>query len=168
MSGNELRIAGAADDSIVDGPGLRFTLFVQGCRRDCPGCQNPTSHDLAGGYTKTVNQIWEGIQANPLLDGITLSGGEPMEQPGPLIELADLAHAAGLNVWCYTGYTFEELLAGEPSQAARELMERCDVLVDGPFEHDLRSLDLHFRGSANQRLIDVAASREAGYAVTVE
>lgn len=167
MEEDELRIAGFVDDSIVDGPGIRFTLFVQGCLHDCPGCQNPQTHDPTGGYTKTVKEIWQLIQENPLLDGITFSGGEPMEQPVPLKRLADLAHEAELNVWCYTGYTYEELEAGEPSPAAKALMECCDVLVDGPFEEAKRSY-LHFRGSTNQRLIDVATSLERGHASLFE
>lgn len=160
-----VRIAGAVNDSIVDGPGIRLAVFVQGCSHGCPGCQNPETHDPDAGYVKTVDQIEAVLAANPLLDGLTLSGGEPMEQAVPLIGLADAAHALGLNVWCYTGYLLEQLEKGQPSDAAAELLNHIDVLVDGPFVLDERSLDLRWRGSANQRVIDMAKTRATGAVV---
>ena len=168
MSDTPIRLAGAANDSIVDGPGIRLAIFVQGCTHDCPGGQNPETHDPDGGYVKTVDDIVAAMERNPLLDGITFSGGEPMEQPVPLVELADAAHARNLNVWCYTGYTFEQLLDGKPSKEARELLDHVDVLVDGPFILSQRSLDLHWKGSANQRVIDVPSSLESGEVVLAE
>ena len=101
MSDKTIRLAGAANDSIVDGPGIRLAIFVQGCTHDCPGCQNPETHNPSGGYVKTVEDIIAAMDKNPLLDGITLSGGEPMEQPAPLIELADAAHARKLSLVLY-------------------------------------------------------------------
>ncbi len=156
----EIRIAGTVDDSIVDGPGIRYTVFVQGCSHHCPGCHNPHTHDFAGGRVVNTEEIVAQMRENPLLDGLTLSGGEPFEQPDACAELARQAHALGLNVWCYTGYKYEQLLAGDASRQA--LLSELDVLVDGPFLLAERSLDLLYRGSRNQRLIDVHTGRESG------
>ena len=148
-----MRISGIVNDSIVDGPGLRLAIFAQGCPHHCPGCHNPESHDFAGGSDMDTEKIIARMDANPLLDGITLTGGEPFEQPDACRILADAAHARGLNVWAYSGYTFEQLCA-VPEK--RRLLEACDVLVDGPFLLAERSLDLRFRGSKNQRVLKVA------------
>ena len=148
-----MRIAGIVNDSIVDGPGLRLAIFAQGCPHHCPGCHNPESHDFAGGSDMDTEKIIARMDANALLDGITLAGGEPFEQPDACRILADAAHARGLNVWAYSGYTFEQLCA-VPEK--RRLLEACDVLVDGPFLLAERSLDLRFRGSKNQRVLKVA------------
>ena len=156
----EIRIAGTVDDSIVDGPGIRYTVFVQGCSHHCPGCHNPHTHDFAGGRVVDTEEIVAQMRGNPLLDGLTLSGGEPFEQPDACAELARQAHALGLNVWCYTGYKYEQLLAGDASRQA--LLSELDVLVDGPFLLAERSLDLLYRGSRNQRLIDVHTGRAWG------
>lgn len=154
-----IRIAGLANDSIVDGPGLRLTVFTQGCPHHCPGCHNPQSHPLDGGEEMTTEQILEIARNNILLDGVTLSGGEPFVQAKACSEIARGAHALGLNVWCYTGYAFEELLNG--SADWRDLLEQVDVLVDGPFILANRTLDVPFRGSSNQRILDVPASLQA-------
>ena len=148
-----MRIAGIVNDSIVGGPGLRLAIFAQGCPHHCPGCHNPESHDFAGGSDMDTEKIIARMDANPLLDGITLTGGEPFEQPDACRILADAAHARGLNVWAYSGYTFEQLCA-VPEK--RRLLEACDVLVDGPFLLAERSLDLRFRGSKNQRVLKVS------------
>lgn len=156
----EIRIFGTAEDSIVDGPGLRFSVFVQGCPHHCPGCHNPGSHDFDGGRVMDTQDIIRGIGANPLLDGLTLSGGEPMCQPEACRILAEAAHAARMNVWCYTGYTWEALMA-ENDPARMALLHQVDVLVDGPFLLAQRSLELKYCGSRNQRLIDVKQSLAA-------
>ncbi len=157
----EIRVYGTASDSIVDGPGLRYAVFVQGCPHHCPGCHNPKSHPFEGGKLLDTEELTRRMAENPLLDGLTLSGGEPMCQPLPCRALADWAHGQGMNVWCYTGYTFEQLLAeGDPARLS--LLEAVDVLVDGPFLLDRRSLALMYRGSDNQRLIDVPASMRRG------
>lgn len=152
----QIRLAGLVNDSIVDGPGLRLAVFTQGCPHHCPGCHNPQSHDFEGGELCEVSKILEMAKDNFLLDGITLSGGEPFAQSEVCAELARGAHALGLNVWCYTGYRFEDLLDG--SEAAKELLKNIDVLVDGPFIIEQRSLELRYRGSANQRVLDVPRS----------
>lgn len=141
-----IRIAGIAQDSIVDGEGIRLTIFVQGCPHHCPGCHNPETHDFNGGRDIDTADIIAMMDANPLLDGVTLSGGEPFCQPEACIEIAAAAHLKGLNVWCYTGYTLEEL-EGHP------LLDEVDVLVDGRYMEEQRTLELPFRGSRNQRIV---------------
>ena len=158
----EIRIAGTVDDSIVDGPGFRFTVFTQGCRHHCPGCHNPETHDFAGGRKARCEDLLEQMADNCLLDGLTLSGGDPFEQCVPCAFLARGARDLGLNVWAYSGYTFEQIML-DPKRAG--LLRECDVLVDGPFLLAQRTLELRFRGSRNQRLIDVPASLAAGKAV---
>ena len=158
----EIRIAGFENDSIVDGPGFRLAVFTQGCPHHCPGCHNPETHDFAAGTVVDTEKIVAQMLDNPLLDGLTLSGGEPFCQPQPCAALAKAAHAANLNVWAYSGFTFEQLLEKPEVQI---LLREVDVLVDGRFELGLRTLDMRFRGSKNQRLIDVKKSLEAGCAV---
>lgn len=156
-----ISLSGVTGDSIVDGPGLRLTIFTQGCPHHCPGCHNPQTHDPDGGFWGDTEDILAAAAENPLLDGITLSGGDPFMQPVPCLELAKGAHQLGLNVWTYTGYTWEALWEeNDPAKIA--LLKETDVLVDGPFLLAERSLELRFCGSRNQRLIDVKKSLEAG------
>ena len=160
------RLAGVVNDSIVDGPGLRLAVFAQGCPHHCPECHNPQSHDFDGGEWGDTAEILRIAEDNCLLDGITLTGGEPFCQPEACAELARGAHELGLNVWVYTGYLFENLLNGTDAQ--RELLKNADVLVDGPFLIAQKSMDVRFRGSKNQRLIDVQKSLNAGHAVELQ
>ena len=155
----EIRIFGTVEDSIVDGPGLRYSVFVQGCPHHCPGCHNPESHDFNGGRLADTADIIAAMKKNPLLDGLTLSGGEPMCQPEACTALAEAAIAAGLNVWCYTGFTWE-YLTRDRDPARMALLRAVTVLVDGPFLLEQRSLELKYCGSRNQRLIDVAKSMQ--------
>lgn len=152
-----ISLSGVTGDSIVDGPGLRLTIFTQGCLHHCPGCHNPQTHDPEGGSWANTEDILAAAAENPLLDGITLSGGDPFLQPVPCLALAEGAHKIGLNVWTYTGYTWEALWEeNAPEKIA--LLKETDVLVDGPFLLAERSLELRFCGSRNQRLIDVKKS----------
>ena len=160
----QLRIAGLVDDSIVDGEGYRFTIFTQGCPHHCPDCHNPETWDPEGGRTETTEKILEEILENPLLQGVTFSGGEPFRQPAPLAALAKEIHANGLDIWCYTGYTYEELYESN-NPDVQELLKEVDVLVDGPFIMAQRDLTLKFRGSKNQRVIDLKATRREGQIV---
>ncbi len=156
-----MRIANTVSDSIVDGPGLRFTVFTQGCPHGCPGCHNPGTHDPAGGREATVEELSEQMLSNPLTGGLTLSGGEPFLQAEDCARLARLAHERGLNVWTYSGYTYEQIVAAQnPGWDA--LLRATDVLVDGPFLLAEQSYDAHFRGSRNQRLIDIPRSLREG------
>lgn len=157
-----MRIAGLVQDSIVDGLGLRFTVFVQGCGHHCVGCHNPQTHDPLGGKEMRTEDIIAEMGSNPLTDGLTLSGGEPFDQAEDCLTLARAAHARGLNVWAYSGYRYEQLLS-DPAKAA--LLREADVLIDGPFVLAERSLALRWRGSRNQRVIDVQQSLAAGEVV---
>ncbi len=139
-------------DSIVDGTGLRTTIFTQGCQRNCPGCHNPATHDLLGGQEYELDEIKKQIAANEMQDGITLSGGEPFLQAAACAELAKFAHEQNLNVWCFTGFTIEQLQE-TGTQAQKDLLKHIDILVDGPFKIELRSVDLLFKGSKNQRTL---------------
>ena len=152
-----ISLSGITGDSIVDGPGLRLTIFTQGCLHNCPGCHNPQTHDPSGGSWADTEDILAAAAENPLLDGITLSGGDPFMQPVPCLALAEGAHKLGLNVWTYTGYTWEALWEENDAEKLA-LLKETDVLVDGPFLLAERSLELQFCGSRNQRLIDVINS----------
>lgn len=154
---SDIRIAGIVKESIVDGPGLRYVLFTQGCPHDCPGCHNPQTHDPDKGYLYSIEKIFDEVKQNPLLSGITLSGGEPFLQAEKLIELVKLVKSIDLSVIVYTGYLFEDLMKSD-DESVRELLELVDVLIDGKFDEKLKSEDLRFCGSSNQRLIDVKRS----------
>ncbi len=144
----KIRIAGIVPESYVDGEGIRFAIFMQGCLRNCAGCHNPETHALNGGKIIDTDEIITAIKKDPLLTGITLSGGEPLLQIAPALELAKTAKNLGLNVWLYTGYKFEEITSD-----ADELLKFVDVVVDGEYIEELRDLELDFRGSKNQRII---------------
>lgn len=162
----KVRVAGIVGESVVDGPGLRFVIFAQGCPHRCPGCQNPQTWDPAGGTEMAVDELVEQIRANPLLKGVTFSGGEPFLQAGAFGFLAGAVRELGLDVVTYTGYTWEDLLArAQGNQEFRRLIEGSDYIVDGPYVEALRDLALPFRGSRNQRVIDVKSSLAAGQAV---
>lgn len=163
-----LRISGIANDSIVDGPGIRFTIFTQGCPHHCEGCHNPQTHDPAGGENVEIGELLEKIRANPLLDGVTFSGGEPFMQAKALAELGREIKVLGLNIVTYTGFTFEELYSNREKNGWGELLDVTDYLVDGPFILEKKDWNIKFRGSSNQRYIDCAASLAAGYAVETE
>lgn len=152
----KIRIFGTANDSIVDGPGMRYAIFCQGCMHACKGCHNPKSHAMDGGKVIDTQVILDEIETNSLLDGITLSGGEPMLQPQPLLEISKKVKEWGLNIVLYSGYRYEEIL--QLGSMQKELLSLCDILVDGKFEEDKKSLALLYRGSSNQRLINVQAS----------
>lgn len=151
-----MQLASIVEDSIVDGPGIRVTVFCQGCPHRCEGCHNPQSHPFEGGTPKTAQEVFAVIKGSPLARGVTFSGGEPFAQAQAFAALAALLKADGYEVASYSGYTFEELLAGTPAQQA--LLQQLDILVDGPFVLAQRNLDLRFRGSENQRIIDVPRS----------
>lgn len=150
-----LRIAGIEEDSIVDGPGLRMTVFTQGCLRNCKGCHNPQTHALDQGTLIPAKDLLEQFCSDPLLSGITFSGGEPFLQPEPLLWLAKEVHRLGKNVMAFSGYTLEELLdQGLERPAVTDLVNEVDYLVDGPYIEELRNLELEYRGSSNQRYLN--------------
>jgi anaerobic ribonucleoside-triphosphate reductase activating protein len=169
----ELRLAGITETSVVDGPGLRIVIFAQGCPHNCPGCHNTDTHDSNGGYAVSIEEVFSIISSakrrNKLLRGVTFSGGEPFLQSRELADLAGMIKNMDLNIVTYTGYTFEELFCRTKSEAGiKALLELSDILIDGPYLEKERDLFIAYRGSRNQRLIDVKASLEAGRAVLWE
>lgn len=165
----KIRIAGIIRESIVDGPGIRFVVFSQGCIHKCKGCHNPSTFDVNGGYETTIDNIISEIKKNPLLSGVTFSGGDPFLQPKQFSELAKEVHKLSLNVITYTGYTIEQLINGiDENPYWKELLLQTDTLVDGPFVLEKKSLMLRFRGSTNQRIIDPKESLKYGRAVEKE
>lgn len=163
MSDQNIRLAGLIGDSITDGPGIRATIFVQGCLRHCPGCQNPESLPLCGGQLISADALYQKIVSNPLVHGVTFSGGEPLLQARQLLPLAQRLRQAGYELAIYSGYTFEEIL--HTGGDALQLISLADTLIDGPFILAQRSLSLPFRGSGNQRILNLPASLRAGTAV---
>ncbi|MBU5426351.1 anaerobic ribonucleoside-triphosphate reductase activating protein [Tissierella pigra] len=149
---DKIRIAGIEEESIVDGPGIRLVVFTQGCKHNCVGCHNPSTHSFNGGSLIEVDNIVKMVKENSLLDGITLSGGEPFEQALECSILARKVKSLGLSVVTYTGYTFEQMLK---NKKFRELLLQTDILIDGKFDISKKSMMLQFRGSTNQRIIDV-------------
>lgn len=157
-----LRILDIVEDTMVDGPGFRTSIYCAGCSHQCPGCHNPQSWAFDGGRDMTVDQLMRVIMADPYTQGVTFSGGDPMYQAAAFAELARQIHRhTQKDVWCYTGFLFESLIHDDQ----RELLAELDVLVDGPFLQALHDPDLLFRGSSNQRLIDVQASLHSGQTV---
>ena len=160
-----VKLAGIVSDSIVDGPGIRTTLFAQGCPHHCPGCHNPETWSFEGGHEATTDQILGIVRFNPISRGVTFSGGEPFAQAEGFAEIAKALKDGGYEVASFTGYTFEELLTGTEGQ--RALLSWLDVLIDGPFIQAEKSLEVPFRGSRNQRIIHVPKSLAAGEAVCI-
>ena len=157
-----IRMGGIISESVVDGPGFRVVVFFQGCPRRCVGCQNPALLPAEGGTEVGAEELADMIAAKmtSLHKGVTFSGGDPLMQPEELLAAVAALRALrpGIDVWVYTGYVYEEV-------AALPVMELIDVLVDGPFVPDRKDLSLPFRGSRNQRLVDVPATRRAGQVV---
>ena len=158
-----LELSGIVSDSIVDGPGIRTTIFSQGCPHHCPGCHNPETWEFGCGTRIPVEAVVEIVQRNPLCRGVTFSGGEPFAQAAEFAELATLLKEKGYEVASYSGYTFEALLNG--TEAQKLLLGTIDILIDGPFVQAQKSLEIAFRGSRNQRILDVRKSLAAGKAV---
>ena len=160
-----LDLSGIVSDSIVDGPGIRVTVFCQGCPHHCPGCHNPETWQFGCGTPMEEERILEIVRSNPLCRGVTFSGGEPFAQAEGYAKLAKLLKEAGYEVASYSGYTFEQLLSG--TKAQKELLSSIDILIDGPFLMAEKSLEIAFRGSRNQRILDVKKSLAEGMAVPV-
>ena len=160
-----LNLSGIVSDSIVDGPGIRTTIFCQGCPHHCPGCHNPETWDFGCGTDVPVEDLVDVVRSNPLCRGVTFSGGEPFAQGKGFARLARLLKEKGYEVASYSGYTFEELLEGSEDQKA--LLASIDILIDGPFLMAEKSLEVPFRGSRNQRILDVKKSLAEGRAVPV-
>ena len=160
-----MRLSGITQESLVDGPGLRYVIFAQGCRHCCPHCQNPETWDVNAGKEFSVKQVIRLIkQQKKTKRGVTFSGGEPFLQAAELAEVAQAAHEKDWDVVTYTGFTYEELIE-DGSDGVKALVSASDILIDGKYIHKLRNTRLQFRGSSNQRMIDVAATQKSGQIV---
>lgn len=155
----KLRVAGFEPESVVDGPGVRFTIFLQGCLSNCPECHNPETHSLTGGELIPVNDIYNRIKSDRMIKRVTFSGGEPLLQPDALLTLAELLRNDGYNMWLFTGYTMEDVLK---HNCYYRLLEQLDVVVDGGFVVGEKSMDIKYRGSKNQRIINVPETLATG------
>lgn len=169
MKTGTIRLAGVERQSIVDGPGLRYTIFTQGCSHACPGCHNPETWDFEGGADWPISQLLEEFDKNPLLQGVTLSGGEPLERTGEILPFVQAIKERGKDVVCFTGFTFEELQKHRQQDKELDLLlPLITILIDGRFEIDQKDLRLQFRGSHNQRILDLPASLATGQPVLLE
>lgn len=156
-------------DSIVDGEGIRTVIWTQGCPHNCLGCHNPETHDINEGATVSLEEVYEIIDELEGQDGITFSGGDPFMQPKECSEIAKYSKKKGYNIWSYTGYTFEHLLLLSNSNPdIMDFLKEIDVLVDGKFELSKKSYNCIFRGSSNQRIIDVKKSLKKGKTILLE
>ena len=166
----KLHLAGVIRESIVDGPGYRFVVFVQGCPHHCKGCQNPQTWSFTeGGYDTTVENIMKAVKENKLITGVTLSGGEPFTQAKALTVLAKELRKEGLDVMAFSGWTFEELRDGADEENGwLDLLRELSLLIDGRFIQEQLTLELRFRGSKNQRIVDVQKSLQTGQTVLSE
>lgn len=154
-----IRLSGIAYESLVNGPGMRRVFFSQGCKHNCKGCFNPETHDFNGGEEKNMDELIKDVLEEPFLKGVTFSGGDPFEQADEFAYMAKKFKENGLNVWSYTGYTYEYILEHKDEHKGwSELIKYLDVLVDGKFEEDKKEEGLKFKGSSNQRIIDVTNS----------
>ena len=165
-----MRIAGFSKESIVDGLGYRYTIFVQGCKHACNGCHNPETWDMTAGteYTdEMLDKLADEIASDPIIDGITLSGGDPFYQAEDCVKLINKVKSrnSDFDIWAYTGFTWEQLLK---DSKMLELVKKCDVVVDGPFDYQLADKKYHWAGSTNQRVIDVKRTIQEGKVVLYE
>lgn len=163
-----IRLSGIAYESLVNGPGMRRVFFAQGCRHNCKGCFNPDTHDFNGGEERNMDELIEAVKENPMLRGVTFSGGDPWEQADKFAYMAKSFKDSGLSVWSYTGYTYEYILEHKDERNGwDELLNNIDVLVDGRFEEDKMEEGLKFRGSSNQRIIDIKETLKQGNVITL-
>lgn len=159
----KIRLSGITKESVVDGLGFRYVVYSQGCPHHCKGCHNPSTHPFEGGKLVDIDNILHEIKKNPMLDGITCSGGECFERAEQFALIAKGVKSFGLNVWAYTGYTLEEILkAKDKRNGWNDFIKYIDVLVDGKYQEDSRDLSLCFRGSINQRIIDMQKTLQSG------
>jgi anaerobic ribonucleoside-triphosphate reductase activating protein len=160
---NKIRLSGITRESVVDGLGFRYVLYAQGCPHRCKGCHNPSTHSFEGGELVDVESILKDIEKHPFLDGVTCSGGECFEKAVQFAYIAKEVKSKGLNVWAYTGYTLEEILENKDNKKGwQEFIKYIDVLVDGRYQEDKKDMSLCFRGSTNQRIIDMQRTLKTG------
>ncbi|MCQ1528115.1 anaerobic ribonucleoside-triphosphate reductase activating protein [Lutispora saccharofermentans] len=158
-----IKVAGLEKESIVDGKGIRYVIFAQGCPHKCKGCHNPITHSFDGGSIYEVDELVKDIQSNAYIDGITCSGGECFEQAEAFAFIAEKTKAMGKDVWAYSGYEYDYIISHKEEKPFwKELLGNVDVLVDGPYIEEKKDLSLCFRGSSNQRIIDIKESLTEG------
>lgn len=163
-----IRLSGIIHESLVNGPGIRRVFFSQGCKHNCKECFNPETHSFDGGELRNMDELIEELKGNPIISGVTFSGGDPFEQAGKFSYMAQKIKELGLNIWCYTGYKFEYIINNlKDNEAWDKLINNIDVLVDGRFEITLRDESIKYRGSSNQRVIDVKRSLSDGEVITL-
>ncbi|WP_160670397.1 anaerobic ribonucleoside-triphosphate reductase activating protein [Clostridium sp. C8-1-8] len=168
MDNKMIRLSGIIHESLVNGPGIRRVFFSQGCIHNCEGCFNPETHSFDGGELRDMDELIEDLKNNPIISGVTFSGGDPFEQADKFSYMAEKIKGLGLNIWCYTGYTFEHIVQNLSNRPYWEiLISNIDVLVDGRFEVGLKDENIRYRGSSNQRLIDVKESLRTNKIVTM-
>lgn len=164
-----IRLAGITYESLVNGPGIRRVFFSQGCRHNCKGCFNPSTHAFDGGELKDMDELLEDVKENPMLHGVTFSGGDPFEQAEEFSYMGEKIKEFGLNIWCYTGYVFEYIFENRNKVKGWNRLLNCiDVLVDGKFDEKKYDPNLKFKGSSNQRIIDVKKTLELGSVVLLK
>jgi anaerobic ribonucleoside-triphosphate reductase activating protein len=164
-----IRLAGIAYESLVNGPGIRRVFFSQGCKHNCKSCFNPNTHDFNSGELRNIDELIKDTLDNPIIKGVTFSGGDPWEQADKFAYMAKEFRNNGLNVWSYTGYTYEYILENKDKRLGwNDLLSNIDVLVDGRFEEDKMEEGLKFRGSKNQRIIDIKESLQDGKIVVLK
>lgn len=164
-----IRLSGIAYESLVNGPGMRRVFFAQGCKHNCKGCFNPDTHDFCGGEEKNIDDLIKDTLENPIIRGVTFSGGDPWEQADKFAYMAKAFRANGLSIWSYTGYAYEYIIKNIDKRLGwRNLLNNIDVLVDGKFEEDKMQDGLKFRGSKNQRIIDVKESIRLNQIITID
>lgn len=164
-----INVSGIKKESLIDGPGISFVVFLQGCLQNCPGCHNPETRSLNGGYGISIDELFENILSSRGIDTVVLSGGEPFLQAVPLYFLASRLKEKGYRIVVYSGYTYEYLSGGSPYKNDNlKLLKLIDILIDGPFIEKQKDLNLAFRGSKNQRIIDVPASLKEERPVLLE
>lgn len=169
LNNKELRLAGITYESLVNGPGIRRVFFAQGCKHNCKGCHNPETHDSNGGKIFNIDDLVRGVKDDFIIKGVTFSGGDPFEQAEGFYYLAEELKKLKINIWCYTGYTFEYILKNKINRACwNKLLNSIDILVDGKFEEEKMDETLKFRGSSNQRIIDVKESIKLGRVITLD
>lgn len=165
----QVRLSGIAFESLVNGPGLRRVIFAQGCIHNCKGCFNPDTHDMQGGQMMDMDKIIDDVKSNPMIRGITFSGGDCLEQADKFAYMAKKFKELGLNIWCYTGYTYEYILENRDKRVGwNELLNSIDALIDGKFQESKRDMSLRYKGSSNQRIIDVKESLKDDRIVIIE
>jgi anaerobic ribonucleoside-triphosphate reductase activating protein len=168
MDNKMIRLSGIIHESLVNGPGIRRVFFSQGCIHNCEGCFNPETHSFDGGELRDMDELIEDLKNNPIISGVTFSGGDPFEQADKFSYMAEKIKGLGLNIWCYTGYTFEYIVQDLSNRPYWEsLISNIDVLVDGRFEISLKDENIRYRGSANQRVIDVKESLKTNKIATM-